>query len=352
MEHKRRKGVLLIIFILHAAAAYAQSTAPRLVPERFAVEIGSASHPLTVAQLIEASLIFSGADSATLSEDTLRFRKIITEAAAALEPYRTDYERGNELLVFMHTHLLTRYSEPQTRVDTLLRTGEFNCVSSAVVYMILGRALGLKVEGVYTPDHAFCTVQAAGRLVDVETTNRFGFDPGSKTAFHDAFGNTGFTYVPPGNYSLRTATDGRGLISFILQNRMSLLERQYRFSEAVGLAVDRYAVLGSKTALNDLASEAGNYCALLNQQGDYAKAIEFVDSVEKDYGALPQLVKLMDGLVHNEVLRLSSAGNYSGALRLVAAREASGSLDRTAVAALKQMVSERQLTQAVQTQPF
>jgi tetratricopeptide (TPR) repeat protein len=218
--------------------------------------------------------------------------------------------------------------------------------------MILGRALGLKVGGVYTPDHAFCTVQASGRLVDVETTNRYGFDPGSKTAFHDAFGNTGFTYVPPGNYSLRTATDARGLISFILQNRMSLLERQYRFSEAVGLAVDRYAVLGSKSALNDLASEAGNYCALLNQQGNYTKAIDFVDSVEKDYGRLPELVKLLDGLVHNEVLRLSTTGDYSGALRLIAAKEASGALDHSSVAGLKQMVSERQLTQAIKTQPF
>lgn len=352
MEHKIGTAIALAALILNAAATFAQDSSPRLTPDPFAVQIGNETQPLTIPQLIEAALRFSGADSATVTADTRRFETIIGEAKTAVAQSKTDYEKGNELLVFLHTHLLTRYSEPQTRVDILLRTGEFNCVSSAVVYMILGRALGLTVEGVYTPDHAFCTVRTDGRAVDVETTNRYGFDPGSKTAFHDAFGNTGFTYVPPGNYRLRTATDGRGLISFILQNRMSLLERQYRFSEAVGLSVDRYAVLKSKAALDDLASEVGNYCALLNQQGDYTKAISFLDSVEKDYGSLSQLGKLMDGLIHNEVLRLSKTGDYATALSLIRSRSASGSLDAAAVASLKQIVVERQLSEAVQNQPF
>ncbi len=352
MEQKARRALLTLILLFGAVAAFAQSTEPRLTPTQFAVELGKAPVPLSVSQLIEASLRFSGADAATIAADTVRLEKIIGEAKQALAPYSTDYEKGDQLLIFMHKRLLTQYSEPQTRVDTLLRTGQFNCVSSAVVYMILGRAVGLKVEGVYTPDHAFCTVQARGRSVDVETTNRYGFDPGTKTAFHDAFGNTGFTYVPPGNYQLRTATDGRGLLSFILQNRMSLLERQYRFAEAVGLAVDRYALLGTKAALDDLASEAGNYCALLNQHQEYAKGITFVDAVEKRYGKLPQLVKLMNGLVHNEVLKFTNAGHYQKALELIQERSAAGSIDASAAASLKRMVTERQLAEVVNKQPF
>lgn len=352
MEQKARRAILTLLLLFCAATVFAQSTEPRLSPTQFAVELGKASAPLSVSQLIEASLRFSGADAATIASDTARLEKIVAEAKQAVAPYSTDYEKGDQLLIFMHKRLLTHYSEPQTRVDTLLRTGQFNCVSSAVLYMILGRAIGLHVEGVYTPDHAFCTVKARGRLVDVETTNRYGFDPGTKTAFHDAFGNTGFTYVPPGNYRLRTATDGRGLLSFILQNRMSLLERQYRFAEAVGLAVDRYAVLGTKAALNDLASEAGNYCALLNQRREYAKGITFVDAVEKRYGKLPRLVKLMNGLVHNEVLRFTNAGQYQEALTLIRERSAAGSIDASNVASLKRMVTERQLAEVVNKQPF
>lgn len=350
--NRRQRVVLSVVLILNTVALTAENIEPRLTPGKYAVELGKAPVPLSIQQLVRASLEISGADAPTVVADTARFEKIIAEAKKAVAPYRSSYEKGDALLVFMHRHLLTRYSEPQTRIDTLLLTGEFNCVSSAVVYMILGRAVGLQVEGVYTPDHAFVTVRADGRLVDVETTNRYGFDPGTKTAFHDAFGNTGFTYVPPGKYRLRTATDGRGLLAFILQNRMSLLERRSKFSEAVGPAADRYAVLRTKSALAGLVSEVGNYCALLNQRGEYAKAIDFLDAVEKDYGKPPRLVRLMSGLVHNEVLKLVGTEHYAQARILIRERSASGSLDASSASSLKQMVAEKRLTRAVRTLPF
>lgn len=352
MEQKRYLPLVLILLVSTAARLRAQPAEPRLTPVPLAVELGRASTPLSVPMLIKASLVLSGASESTIAADTIRLGEIIDQAKRAIAGDSSDYAKGNALLLFMHKVLLTRYSEPQTRLDTLLRTGEFNCVSSAVLYMILGRAVGLNVEGVYTPDHAFCTVEAKGSWIDVETTNRYGFDPGSKTAFHDAFGNTGFTYVPPGNYHLRTPTDGRGLLSFILQNRMSLLERRYRFKEAVGLAVDRYAILDNQTALDDLASEAGNYCAVLNQGKEYSTGIAFLDAVEKAYGRLPKLVTIMSGLIHNAVLDLANKGNYVQALTLIRERSASGAIDSSEASALRTIVAENRLSVAVKEQPF
>ena len=104
-------------------------------------------------------------------------------------------------LTFLHKNLFTSYSVLQTRVDTALETGVFNCVSSAVLYMILARSVGLSVGGVRTTDHAFCSVLVNGQQLDVETTNPYGFNPGAKKEFTDSFGKlTGYTYVPPGNY--------------------------------------------------------------------------------------------------------------------------------------------------------
>src|SRR5208337_2256614 len=101
-------------------------------------------------------------------------------------------------LTFLHRNLFTSYSVLQTRVDTVLETGVFNCVSSAVLYMILARSVGLSVGGIRTTDHAFCTVLVNGEPVDVETTNPYGYNPGTRKEFSDSFGKlTGFRYVPP-----------------------------------------------------------------------------------------------------------------------------------------------------------
>ena len=102
-------------------------------------------------------------------------------------------------LTFLHKNLFTTYSVQQTRVDTALETGVYNCVSSAVLYLILARSVGLSVGGVRTADHAFCSVLVNGQQIDVETTNPFGFNPGAKKDFTDSFGKvTGFTMFRPG----------------------------------------------------------------------------------------------------------------------------------------------------------
>ena len=64
---------------------------------------------------------------------------------------------GEALLVFLHgpDGVLRKYRASQTRVDILLDEGSFNCVSSALVYYVLARGLGMAVGAVGTRDHAF-----------------------------------------------------------------------------------------------------------------------------------------------------------------------------------------------------
>jgi tetratricopeptide (TPR) repeat protein len=147
----------------------------------------------------------------------------------------------------MHEKFLKSYSAFQTRLDTLLQNGRYNCVSSAVLYLVLARAVGLDVRGVVTRDHAFATVRAGGDSWDVETTNPYGFDPGSRRDFHDQFGKlTGFAYVPARNYRDRTAIGPLELVSLILSNRVAEAEDRGRFDEAVALALNRAALLAGR----------------------------------------------------------------------------------------------------------
>jgi hypothetical protein len=174
-----------------------------------------------------------------------RIRSAAAELAADLPA--DPKEKGEYVLVFLHKHFLKSYSEYQTRVDEIFVSGRYNCVSSAVLYMVLGLSAGLDINGVMTKDHAFVTVNTGTERVDVETTNRYGFDPGNRKEFHDAFGKaTGFAYVPAKNYRDRAEISGLELVSLILSNRISVLEKGNRYAEAVPLAINRAALLSEE----------------------------------------------------------------------------------------------------------
>jgi hypothetical protein len=95
-----------------------------------------------------------------------------------------------------------------------------------------------------TRDHAFVMVHINGEDIDVETTNRFGFDPGNRREFHDQFGRlTGFSYVPAQNYRDRQTISQIELVSLIMINRIAEAERTNRFAESVPIAIDRATLL-------------------------------------------------------------------------------------------------------------
>jgi hypothetical protein len=169
----------------------------------------------------------------------------------------TAKEKGEYVLLFLHKRFLKAYSEHQTRVDEIFVSGRYNCVSSAVLYMVVGLSVGLDIEAVMTKDHAFITLNAGAEpqpspqgegspldYIDIETTNQYGFDPGNRKEFQDAFGKaTGYAYVPARNYRDRTLITKAELVSLILSNRIAAHEKSGRYSDAVPLAVNRAAFL-------------------------------------------------------------------------------------------------------------
>ncbi|MDR1128502.1 MAG: hypothetical protein LBL20_04245 [Treponema sp.] len=201
--------------------------------------------------LIDIALWASGAGQAARNQRGVSYRDAITAAAEELraspELPQDRRARGEYVLAFAHKKFLKGYSETQTRLDEIVNTGQYNCVSSAVLYAILAAAVDLDVRGVMTRDHAFATVSVGAETIDVETTNPYGFDPGSRREFHDAFGKlTGFAYVPARNYRDRAALSLLELCSLIISNRVADLEKRNRYSESVPLAVNRAALLAGR----------------------------------------------------------------------------------------------------------
>jgi hypothetical protein len=230
-----------------------QGEFPRMEPEPKALEyarLAARSEGYSWADLAEISLWASGDAGRDGPSYMRRIRAAATELQLSPELPASGRERAEYILAFTHKKFLKTYSFNQTRLDTLLSNGRYNCVSSAVLYMILAKSAGLDVSGVMTKDHAFASVHINGETIDVETTNPYGFDPGSRREFHDQFGKlTGFAYVPSRSYRDRTAISPIELVSLILSNRISELETRNHFAEAVPLSIDRAALLmGEKYA--------------------------------------------------------------------------------------------------------
>jgi hypothetical protein len=316
-------------WVFPLAAQTSPASFPGLDPDRRAAEYGRRLNGApSWEDLAEASLWASGGEVPAAMMDSLR--GAVSELRASLPP--GEKERGDYVLTYMHRKFLTSYSALQTRVDTILSGGRFNCVSSAALYTVLAAAAGLEVRGVMTRDHAFVQVSAGGESFDVETTNPYGFDPGNRREFHDAFGTlTGFAYVPARNYRDRADISRGELISLIFTNRISELESRRNFRDAIPLAVNRAAFLAGRRDRADsplfpdpeahLMDRLLNYGASLVQGGREAEALQWAALAGARYPADPRWEEFAYTALNNLMVKQIRGGRLDEARESLRAGE-------------------------------
>jgi len=333
-------ALFLLIFLNIQTAAFTQSrtTFPRLEPDPKALEyysINENGRGYTWQELAEISLWASGDTSASnLGKISDAVEKL--KSSPDLPP--TSVDRAEYILSFMHKNILKSYSLYQTRVDTIFTNGRFNCVSSAVLYMIFCEALGVPAWGVMTKDHAFALIPVGGTEYDVETTNPYGFDPGNRKEFHDTNGNlTGFAYVPPQNYRDRQKIGQIDLISLILNNRIADSERQSRYAEAVPVAIDRAALLvGSSLTIDKSTEDWGaifedprkalmdrlfNYGAMLLKAGREEDCLRWAAAASIIYPDNQRWHEFVLAAVNNQITRLTRANKIDEARKFLEERK-------------------------------
>lgn len=299
----------------------------RLSPSADVVRLSSGPADPGAQAMLEAAILFSGADAAraTLAADAGRLR--IEEAVALARAVRADasigdagareYQLGSRLLALVHSHL-SRYDEFESRIDRALLEGRYNCVSSATFYAILARAAGLDVSGVVLPDHAYCVLALEGRRVDVETTSARGYDDTSKRPEAGLAWSVG---GPAGG----TGTTARGIIALALRNRATLAERGRQWAAALALAVDAYAYVSAgghdESTLSLLVGRVNNCVSALMESGRWSDAVELADRAIAAYGPEEAFVAL------RKVARIVF---LTDALRDAAGREALALADEAA----------------------
>jgi tetratricopeptide (TPR) repeat protein len=218
------------------------------------------------------------------------------------------YKKGEAILLFLHNNLLKKYVEMETRLDALFNRGIFNCVSSGIIYYALAIRNDLDVKAIRTKDHAFCAIMVDDKIIDVETTTRYGFDPGNKKEFVDSFGKTGFAYTPPSNYRDRYEISAKEILALILQNRIAELQHKGNFIDTVPIAVDRNDLLGTGASFKEMINEFKNHSVQLSNKGDYKKAIVFLSSSASLYDYNPVLTDTASKLFHNQIVRYLDKG--------------------------------------------
>lgn len=300
MHMLRKTPVLfLVIFqsILVAQSQIQDDATPfegYLAPGEYFTAIQSISALPDPERLINAALIFSGA---TPEQHTLSINKLnaLLDKAKELEAsVRDPYERGNALFELLYPDILKRYQETSTTLHEALILGNYNCVSSSVLFYLTARAAGLTVTVYLTDNHMFCRVFLPGdQTITVETTNPHGWDPVSMRPVRSTNPNLkSYAYTPKADYAAASAISPEMMTATIASNRIVLLEDRRDYISALKLSAAMYYFAKEEPYRILLLERVNNVAATLVNQKKYHEALLLLDSAIKYYGSIPIIDKL------------------------------------------------------------
>jgi hypothetical protein len=159
---------------------------PLTAPEIDALGRAPAARGGDARALLALGLVSSGdhRDASTQAEFAARVERFLTDVKPTMDAAAADYQRGYELNRAMHRQFfggertdLGSYDFNQARLTGIFTSGHYNCLSSAVLYVVLARAFGLPVRAVVVPTHVFVEMGApGGKIIEIETTSATGFD--------------------------------------------------------------------------------------------------------------------------------------------------------------------------------
>ena len=119
--------------------------------------------------MAEAVLVASGVSNLNERQAYMaQIDQITADAKVATANAKTPRAKAKQLITFLLKGPMSAgYVSDQFNMKVLLDTKHFNCVSSAVLFMVVGHRLGMEVAAVQRPGHIFARIPG----YDVETTS-------------------------------------------------------------------------------------------------------------------------------------------------------------------------------------
>lgn len=136
----------------------------------------AADGKLDQLSLLEASLIASGVADREVPSEVALASAILRPAVERARTQKSARARGATLLRALHDTVFRSYALTATEIDDVVATGEFNCLSSALLFVVAAEGLLDAPRAMVTRFHAYARVRVDGKTADVETTTPAGFD--------------------------------------------------------------------------------------------------------------------------------------------------------------------------------
>lgn len=322
VKHSAIKFTALLFFFGFINLLMAQSQHPSFEP----LFIFNEKSPVyTADEVFELGLLLSECEkgSETWNRCNQKFKAIKKEVTSSAMKNLSDEEKGKAILKYLYEDYLKTYSSLQTKLDVAFETGSYNCVSSAVLYMVAAKAAGLDVRGQKTTQHAFCSIYVPGvkegqlKKIDVETTNPYGFNPGSKeeVEFEDQI--KAYYVVPKKYYSNRKEVNDGIFAGLIAGNLTSIYIKTGDYQKALPLGAARWEIVKSEPeksvafVRNDFDILAANYVNLLPYSvPEFLSKFEWFISFIERWGNTDFLQKNLDNSFVNLLIVSSQGRNY------------------------------------------
>jgi tetratricopeptide (TPR) repeat protein len=270
--------------------------------------------------LIRAALVASGvADLASLQAFEREFADWSSEVRCSTRFAASDLERTRLVFEFMHRRILRGEYRPDcTNVSEIFRRGDYNCVSSAILFNCLATEAGLQTTVAEAPGHAISRVVSEASAIDVETTCPAWFEslhnhnrPNTQTAAST------FRELSP-----------VAVIALVYYNRGVEATQRKDFSAAIAANLKALRLdPGSKLAWSNLLAALNNWSLELTAQARYAEALEVL---QRGLDVAPGHAMFVENrrAIHIQWIdSLCRAGKFEQALEMVEARQRSESGD-------------------------
>ncbi len=131
---------------------------------------------LSDSALLDAILEAAGPDG--LQQRTKTVQAEIDAVVARMGHKPPSYRRARKLHNLLHRSYLRTYDPEADQLLGIVRSGHYNCVSGVLFYGMIARALGYNPQVIAYPGHVLLRIRVKGRIIEIETTSKFGFDVG------------------------------------------------------------------------------------------------------------------------------------------------------------------------------
>ena len=317
---------MLSLLLVLAAAPTNVTRLPPLTAMEKKLAAHSLDGKLEGATLLDAALLASGVPEGEIPAEAKRVRAALAPAISRAKAEPTEAARGRVLLLALHDTVFRQYEMTATELDHVERTGEFNCLSSAILYLVAAEGLLTTARGVVTPHHAFVHVVLEGKTIDVETTTQNGFDPDRKKFSPAHVARIAGGSVSPEEFmaGLKQAEElpALSLVAAVYSNRAVALAQRGDAASAA-LALDR----GARMATGGLQKRMADWRASLLSKGakDLVEQQRFDDAkqllelgLEVTEGSHRALLQRSLGIVHHHLaIAAANRSDWSGALEHV-----------------------------------